>query len=176
MSDRPVTMIAPAIGALMAGALRRLRRPVDGVLDAIGPGDRLWVREQFFLPRSFNHIAPTRAAELRATPVFAHDRADLPEWACADLGKRRFARSMPKVWHRQHLLVTAIGTQRLQEITDAEIAAEGHASRKQFASAWDAALALSGFSSRRWAADPHVLVIDFRHVAAPISIAERSFA
>lgn len=176
MSDRPITMIAPAIGALMAGTLRRLRRPADGALDAIGPGDRLWVREQFFLPRTLDNIAPTRAAELGATPVFAHDRADLPKWACADLGKRRFARSMPKVWHRQHLVVTAIATQRLQDITEAEIAAEGHASRKQFAAAWDAALALSGFSSRRWAADPHVLVIDFRHAAAPISIAERSFA
>lgn len=176
MSDRPVTLIAPAIGALIAGALKRLRRPAEGLLDAIRPGDRLWIREQFYLPRTFDRVAPTRAAELGATPVFAHDRADLPGWACADLGPRRFARSMPKVWHRHHLIVTAVATDRLQAITDAEIEAEGHASREQFTAAWDAGLTLSGGPNRRWAADPHVLVIDFRHVAGPLPVEERSYA
>lgn len=176
MSDHPVTLLTPTIGALIAGTFKRLRRPSDGPLIAIVPGDRLWIREQFYLPRRYEYVAPTRAAELGATPVYAHDRTDLPEWACADLGFRRFARSMPKIWHRHHLVVTAVATARLQAITDAEIAAEGHASREQFAAAWDAGLTLSGGPNRRWAADPHVLVIDFRHVAGPLPLRERSYA
>lgn len=175
MSDRPVTLIAPAIGALIAGTLKRLRRPSDGPLHPIAPGDRLWIREQFYLPRYYDHVSPTRAAELGATPVFAHDR-DLPEWASGGLGPRRFARSLPKIWHRHHLVVTAVVTERLQAITDAEIEAEGHASREQFAAAWDAGLTLSGGLNRRWAADPHVLVIDFRHVAGPLPLEQRSYA
>lgn len=170
----PIAIVEPTIAAVIAGTCTRLRRPPGKLLHRITAGDKLWVREPFHLDAKFNTWAPLAAATMRARPTFA---VDLPARAGAatslGLGKRRFSRELPKQWHRQHLVTTAVRRERLQAITLAEIEAEGFADRAAYIAAWDRNL---GYFTRSadtskpgsWDTDPEVLVIEFRRVAEPL--------
>ncbi|HQS95052.1 MAG: hypothetical protein B7X90_01945 [Novosphingobium sp. 17-62-19] len=187
MTDQPITVVSPTIAQLHAGKVTRLRRP-QGRLSTLKPGDRLWLREQFFLASAFEQISPTQALDRGATPVFGADHADLPDYATADLGRRRFAREMPKRWHRAHLVVTHVALERLQQISTEEIAAEGFASAEQFAASWNENLSLAknsagggitAFRRLEWKADPAVIAFTFAFVPHPLpefSTSERSLA
>ncbi len=167
MTDRAISIVEPAIALLCASRLPHLRRP-QRALAKILIGDRLWVREPFHLPAELDRLSPTRAAELGAAPIFAADWPDgLPEGA----GKRHYARSLPKAWHRQHLLVTALSFEPLQAITDAEILAEGFESRIAYAAAWDALVKLSD-PYAIWASNPVVTVLAIDRVATPLPVDE----
>lgn len=162
MADRPVTILPPTLDRVLDGTCTRIRRPgTSSALAQMKPGDHLWLREQFYLTRSFDFTPPLVALSRGAVPVYARDRAILPDYAVADLGRRRFARELPKDWHRFHLEILAIRRERLHEIPDEDIAAEGLASREFFAEAWDKGVSLSGWADK-WKADPEVLVITFR--------------
>lgn len=168
MAERPVTILPPTLERVLAGSCTRIRRPAtSSALASLRPGDHLWLREQFYLTRSFDFTPPLVALSRGAVPVYARDREVLPPYATADLGRRRFARELPKDWHRFHLEIHAIRRERLHEIPDEDIAAEGHESRERFASAWDAGVSLSGWRDK-WKADPEVLVITFRAFAHPL--------
>jgi hypothetical protein len=137
------------------------------------PGDRLWIREQFFLAESFEHVSPTQALERGAAPVFAADRADLPDWAVADLGRRRFAREMPKLWHRAHLVVTHIALERLHDTPADEWAKQGFSSIEHYAAGWDTGLTLNqGGRNKtcplRWQSNPAVIAFSFVFVPSPL--------
>lgn len=166
MTDRPVTVIAPAIEQLHAGHVTRLRRP-HGSLSTLKPGDRLWLRERIFLPKEFENISPLQALGRGAVPVYAADHSDLPDYAVADLGRCRFAREMPRAWHRAHLVVTRVALERLHDITDAEIAAEGFSSRDAFAAGWNGMISLKG-KVFAWAQNPAVIAFSFRLVPHPL--------
>ena len=170
MPDRPITIIAPTVQRVLAGSCRRLYRP-QGALNICRPGDRLWLREQFRLPIRFDHISPLQALERHAIPVWCADIEDLPPYATADLGRPRFARELPKAWHRAHLVVEAIEVIRAHAISETEMIASGFANTEQFALAWDKSL--RGFSGthrdkRRWQDNPAVLALSFHCIAAPI--------
>lgn len=166
MSERPVTILPPTLQRVLDGTCTRIRRPV-GVLSKLGPGDRLWLREQFYLTRSFDFAAPLVAMSRGAVPVYATDREFLPGFACEDLGRRRFARELPKDWHRAHLEISSMRTERLHEIPDEDIRVEGHETRELYARAWDAGVSLSGWKDK-WRANPTVLVITFLAIAQPL--------
>lgn len=169
MADRAISIVEPAIALLCAGRLPHLRRP-QAALAKILVGDRLWVREPFHLPAAFDRFSPTRAAEEGAEPIFA---ADWPDGLPASTGKRHYARSLPKVWHRQHLVVTALSFEPLQAITDAEILAEGFESRTAYAAAWDTLVKLSD-PYALWSANPVVTVLAIGRVATPLPAAEEA--
>ena len=97
---RVITVRQPQIARLMAGDLARVRRPMTKFAQ-FEAGNRLWVREPFHLEERFDHYSPTAAKELGAKPYFAADlqRDELP----VRLGSQRFARTLLRVWHRQHL-------------------------------------------------------------------------
>jgi hypothetical protein len=126
----------------------------------------LWVREPFHLEERFDAYSPTAAKELGAKPYFAADlqRDELP----VGLGSQRFARTLLRVWHRQHLCVVQVDRQPLQSISDVEIASEGFATRTGYAAAWDNNLTLTGAASLKWQHNPHVFVIHFDRIAAPV--------
>ncbi len=166
MTDRPVTVIGSAAVQLHAGHVTRLRRP-HGTLSTLKPGDRLWLRERFFLAKAFEHISPLQALERRAVPVFATDHPVLPDYAVADLGRCRFAREMPRAWHRAHLMITHVALERLHEISDAEIAAEGHSSRTTYAAAWNGMTSLKG-KACAWENNPAVIAFRFTYVPRPL--------
>lgn len=168
MADRPVTILPPTLDRVLDGTCTRIRRPASSsALIRLKPGDHLWLREQFYLTRRFEWTPPLMACAQGAVPVYARDREILPDYAVADLGRRRFARELPKDWHRFHLEILAIRRERLHEIPDEDIAAEGHAGRDLFAKAWDAGVSLSGWADK-WEADPEVLVFTVRAVARPL--------
>jgi hypothetical protein len=169
MTDQPITVIAPTIGPLLAGAVTNLRRP-QGRLSTLKPGDHLWLREQFYLAQAFDHISPLQAKDRGATPVFANDRADLPDFATADLGRRRFAREMPKSWHRVHLVATHVALERLHDISDQQIIAEGYPDREIYAAGWDTGISLADFKAKRnrWANNPAVIAFGFKLILSPL--------
>lgn len=174
MADRPITILPPTLEHVLDGACTRLRRPT-GTLSRLSIGDHLWLREQFYLSRQFDFTGPLVAMSRGAVPVYATDRQFLPSFACEDLGRRRFARELPKAWHRAHLQILHFDAQPLHAITDEDIAAEGHESRDLYARAWDAGVSLSSRGDQ-WRENPTVLVITFRAIAAPLSLQQESLA
>ena len=167
MVDRPISVLNPSAAPLLAGTLTRLHRP-PGLMSLVKSGDRLWLREHFFLPRRF--MSPLQAHAAGAEPIFALDLHGNPlpqRGAQLGLVRRRFARELPRVWHRAHLAVEAVGSSRLQDITEAEIRAAGFVTREGFAAAWDRNLSLSSWGMV-WAENPSVVVIEFHLVRAPV--------
>ena len=166
MPDRKITIIAPTIQRVIAGTCTTLRR-LPRTLSDCRPGDRLWIREQFRLPIGFDDISPLQALERHAVPVMSADIEDLPSYATADLGRPRFAREMPRAWHRAHLVIDRIETARLHDLTDEQAQREGFANTAQFARSWDAGQRLSK-GLTLWQHNPTVLVITFHCICAPL--------
>lgn len=166
MSIRAITIREPQIHLVNAGLLTRLFRPAGGMLDALQPSDLLWVREPFMLERQFDNVAPTQAAQRGGRPLFIAG----PLVGSPQPGRTRFARELPRAWHRQHLRVTAVGNCFVQSITRKEIAAQGYALVEQFAQDWDRNLSLLR-SPKLWSNNPETLVIDFERIPVPVEAA-----
>lgn len=164
MTARPITITEPQIGRLVAGELSVLRRPEGRMIGKVAAGDLLWVREPFHLPASHGNRAPTVAVAMGAVPIFVTELAGRSR---QDVGKRRYARNLPRVSHRQHLVVSSVDREPLQDITHDEIVAEGFLDRGGFASAWDRNLSLTAWGFD-WARNPTVLIIRFRRMASPV--------
>lgn len=173
----PLAILEPTLRAVIAGTCTRIRRPAGKLLVRIAPGDRLWVREPFHCAAKFNGMAPLSVAFMRGLPTFAVDvHPRMVE--VSGLGPRRNARAMPKAWHRQHLVVTAVRRERLQAIPEADIRAEGFEDGAAYAAAWDRNLAFFArapgtYANRTtrpgsWADNPTVLVIDFERIGEPL--------
>ena len=168
MKVRPLALLEPVLGNVMRGKCIRVRRAADGALAGVTPGDVFWIREAYHLNARYDAISPTSAARHGAWPAFVHDFAAKPK--PEGLGKRRSARELRKEWHRAHLVVFAVERQRLQDITDAEIAADGFADRAAWAQDWDRNKGVSmpvNSGGRSWQDNPHVLVFTVCYVPAP---------
>lgn len=172
MIVQPISIRQPEIGALVDGTMRALIRPL-GRLAILNPGDLLWVREPFHLPKAFAIDKPTRAAKRGATPVFITDHSQ--NWFAHHmqrlLGNRRHAREMPRIWHRQHLKVTAVARLQLHDVEDADLKAAGWRDRDAFRARWDDSSNFyngAGDPGALWAANPQVLRIAFDRIEGPI--------
>ena len=162
MTPQRIALLEHQLRAVRAIPVAELRRPHAAKIAVLQPGDLLWIAEPFHLPRRFDAIAPTQALKLGAKPTFVSDATLAPE-----IGRRRFARELPRVWHRQHLVVQSVRTECLHDIDDAAIAAAGFLTREGFARAWDAGVA--DFSPlARWRENPAIVVLTVAHVAAPL--------
>lgn len=170
MTPRPISLREPQLAKLLEGSLTALRRPWGPNIARLSHGGRLWVREPFSLPARWNKFSPTSAERAGAIPVFTDFNSFGSRATLAQLGRRRFARELLRVWHRQHLLIARVERQRLSEITQSEIAAEGFVSREDYAKAWDANLAVSNATGNSWAEDPLVAVLHFIRIAAPLPV------
>jgi hypothetical protein len=162
--ERPILFSAPMVRAILAGAKTQTRRvvrasqiPSDGDRTPRAQwcpygaaGDTLWVRE-------------TWAAGPPSKPVFyrASESAGIVE------GTRwRPSIFMRRTDSRIALDVLEVRVERLQDITDAAIAAEGFAptlaagEAEAFGAGWDA------INRKRapWASNPWVWVVTFRRV------------
>lgn len=174
MSMQPVSIRQPEIGALVAGRMTALIRPI-GRLAPLRTGDLLWVREPFHLHRRFDHDKPTRAAALDAVPTFVADHKPAYFAAnCDELGRRRVAREMPKQWHRQHLRISALDRVQLHDVADDDLRDAGWADFERFRLRWDADATFVGSRLAKlqmWTANPLVLRIAFVRIAAPLPAA-----
>ena len=165
----PISLLEPTLANIRGLRLRLIRRH-GTLLAGCKPGDRLWVREPFHLPEAFDHHSPVEALAKFATIWFAIDGA-----APGGYGRRRFARELPRDAHRMYLRLTAVRTEQLQAIDDADIAAHGFRDRTAFAADWNRqtapAATISG-ARLRWADDPPVTVLAFDPVFQPIATAD----
>ncbi len=172
MIPQPVSIRQPEIDALVAGAMTLLIRPIGRIAN-VEPGALLWVREPFHLPKASDIDKPTRAAAKGVEPVFVTDHSAgwFAHHIARQLGRRRKAREMPKVWHRQHLRVISIERLQLHDITDADLRAAGWRSRRAFERRWDEDARFSGERVNKtnyWAANPPVVRIQFERIASPL--------
>lgn len=177
---RPLTLRQPVLGAIMAGHCTAIRRLARGVFGAVQPGDLLWIREPFRLAREWDRFSPTAAEMLGARCHFAANlpppdaflETDQPPGVETPLGAERMARTLLRVWHRHHCEVTSVSTERLKDITNAEIEAAGYLSRADFARDWNRGAQVNTGraigTALHWSANPAVAVMGLRYVAAPI--------
>lgn len=109
------------------------RRRGDGVWEQDGtryycpygkPGDRLWVKETFSFPRSFDDRKPTQILPDPGIEYLAGGTTVNAEHLC-DRGKWRPSIFMPRWASRIILEVKDVRVQQLHEITDADAYAEG---------------------------------------------------
>jgi hypothetical protein len=171
--SQPISIRQPEIGALIAGTMTTLLRPL-GRLSVLQAGDLLWVREPFHLPKAFAHLKPTRATGHDVAPVYVADHDAL--WFArhaAELGRRQAARVLPKAWRRQHLVIAAIARLPLHDAAGeaAQLLAAGWKDRDAFIQRWDQDAAFGDArpaAPNRWASNPDILRISFVRVAAPL--------
>lgn len=169
MKIRPISIVAPQVHLLNAGLLTRLFRPVGSVLSAVEPGDLLWVREPFVLAARYDTISPSQAERLGGAPVFTSD-LDRKDRDLRKDGRTRNARELLRIWHRQHLRVTAVGRRPVQSLTLRDLQGQGYSLAESFAADWDRNLALvrSAAGAGRWNENPEAIVLDFERIAGPV--------
>ncbi|WP_315132902.1 hypothetical protein [Achromobacter marplatensis] len=179
----------PDLGNLYdAGALVLEREPqhvIDRACPYGQPGDRLWVREAFRFAASLDRLSPNDVGEKAldagySTPwaptQFEADGRRAGSWHGFDTpptvttpGKLRPGIHMPRWACRLVLEVTGVRLERLNEISDDDIASEGIQEwidggvdhdgypRDAFRSLWES---INGAGS--WQANPWVWVVEFR--------------
>jgi hypothetical protein len=179
----------PDLGNLYdAGALVLEREPqhvIDRACPYGQPGDRLWVREAFRFAASLDRLSPNDVGEKAldagyntpwAPMQFEADGSRAGAWHGFDTpptvttpGKLRPGIHMPRWACRLVLEVTGVRLERLNEISDDDIASEGIQEwidggvdhdgypRDAFRSLWES---INGAGS--WQANPWVWVVEFR--------------
>jgi hypothetical protein len=89
------------------------------------PGDRLWVREGYRIPKALNHLCPQMAGQT-VVKYEADGSESIPgspvriTW-----GRYRSSRYMPRKFARLLLEITEVRVQRVQEISEEDARAEG---------------------------------------------------
>ena len=170
MSDGPISFTDANVRQLRAGNKTQTRRPGTRLM-AYKPGDRLWVREPFRLIKRFDNIAPLQALRLHAEVASWPVDEPVDHALASDIGRRRYAREMPRALHRMHLVLRGIRSERLQAISDTDASAEGVAHVAAYAALWDTLHAggktIAG-TPVRWAQNPIVTVLEFDVVDCPL--------
>lgn len=173
MAALPISFNVETIRAIHAGSIVQVRRPV-GLLMRCESRDRLWVREPFHLDAAHDSLAPLQSLTLggRVRAYAADLRPAAGDALPPGIGRRRFARELPRAAHRSHLVISNVEQRRLQELTDADARREGAIDRADFARRWDNLHAPAGRSVTgdliRWQDNPRVTVLTFDFVAAPL--------
>ena len=176
--EKPILMSAPMVRALLNGTKTQTRRVVKRFEVRAGmpepemqsllrccpygaPGDRLWVRETF--AKIDGQTQPWIETDYRATYTHGDRLGD-------SLGiKKRWtpAIHMPRAASRITLEVTGVRVERLQDISEADVQAEGctgsplgHAADAMlYPKLWDS---INGPGA--WERNPFVWVVEFRRI------------
>lgn len=170
---QPINLTTGLAAAIARGETLELRRLPNRRIDAIRPGrpgTLLWVREPFRMTIDHDGSSPTQAVAATGDTTVRYEadrhRASIGtttqrDDAVVTFGRLRFAREMPRVLSRATLIVRSVRREPLQDIGDHPVRAEGFRSRKDFARAWNVAIAQwHGSASRlRWQDNPEVVVI-----------------
>lgn len=161
----PISLTTKFAKMVHSGECVQLRRTGD-VIATVARGDKLWLREPWHTGAHWDCDRPTLLADMHKPPIiaFAADLGDTDPRAIG-LGRRRFARELPKAFHRAHLVVLELRHQRLHDVTNNDALREAMVTRDEYPAFWDAecspeARNISG-TPTRWADNPLVTVIAF---------------
>lgn len=130
------------------------------------PGDRLWVREMWAVHKRYDAL-PGRDLSPKVQVVY---KAGGVNELGAALGRWRAARFMPRWASRIKLKVTGVHIERLQEISNADIRAEGFfegdagGRRMRFCATWDKLNSKREGGIYAWDKSPWVWVVSFCRV------------
>ena len=145
MKERPIIFSGPMVRAILEGRKTMTRRPLNPTSKSFGiPGDRLWVRETWAYADDVwgdAHIV-FRATNPDATPE---------KWNPSIF--------MPRSKSRITLEIISIRTERVQDISKADVIAEG-CELGCFEALWDSIYE----QTYPWTLNPWVWVIEFRRV------------
>ena len=136
MTDRGIMFSGPMVRALLAGTKLQTRRLATSPLRQVKPGDRLYVRESCWIWGRWRKDGLNKAGRQRwrfviSTPHTAIFDPNHPQIARKGTPReremywRRPSIHMPRWASRMTLIVTKNRTERLQEISEADAAAEG---------------------------------------------------
>ncbi|MER1077210.1 hypothetical protein AAA612_04935 [Pseudomonas aeruginosa] len=205
MKERPILFTGPMVRAILEGRKTVTRRVVSPQPDFLGsmvdpntpfktldaglharitcpygePGDRLWVREAWAADAQVDAIAPSDLSQ--GEPIWYPADLSVRQTGCSMISKGRVRPSihMPRWASRILLEITAVRVERLQDISEEQVLAEGvrgepcdHArqacadigcwgdtAKGAFGFLWES---LNGEGS--WAANPWVWVVEFKRV------------
>lgn len=158
-----------------AGEVSSVEFGLSHMLCPLGqPGDQLWVRETWQGPlvdydEAYSMFKDPKPYQKVENCVYRADGGPCPEFTDADDDLRQGWRPsihMPRWASRINLLITGIRVERLQDISNEDIRAEGAAQfgcthhRLKFQSLWE-----SIYGDDSWQANPWVWVIEFKRVA-----------
>jgi hypothetical protein len=169
----PISLTTRFAKMVHNGECVQLRRTGD-VIATVVRGDKLWLREPWHTGAHWDGHRPTLLADMHSPPIisFAADLGDADPKAIG-LGRRRFARELPKAFHRAHLIVVEVRHQRLHDATDNDSLREAMVCRADYPAFWDAECSPSARNitgtPTRWADNPRVTVLAFTLVREPLS-------
>ncbi|AMD90017.1 hypothetical protein [Desulfovibrio fairfieldensis] len=169
MKESPIPFKGDMVRAILAGQKTQTRQTVvpptrtrgnHGSICPYGqPGDRLWVKETFY--RYYpSETWPEPKALYRADGITLCDKD-------SEGKKQRWTPSshMPRILSRITLEITDIRVERVQDISEEDVQAEGFsdrpASKNKFRIAWDLLYWKRGLG---WSVNPRVWVITFKRV------------
>lgn len=167
---------------------------VDPTGESFRKGDLVWVAERWSTPLILDPLAPAalrKPERLIAATGLYFDQ--IPREYLADRarvawpveghqphhvtpGRPRTARSMPESLARVVLKVIARRTERLRDMNESEIEAQGFSIPWHYAAAWDARHRAHQNPGISWAADPTVEVLYFDILATDHGMAQNVLA
>lgn len=174
MADRPIIFSGPMVRALIEGRktqTRRVMKPYDKIPGTFRslykPGDRLWVRETWRTSYTNDYYVEALGRTPRASDLDpeATGIEYLADGENELSGKTRAAIHMPRWASRLTLIVEEVRVQRLQDISEPDVWAEGLSinpgppgyAQEEFAELWN-----SLHGPEAWAANPWVAALTFR--------------
>lgn len=126
------------------------------------PGDILWVRETWQTKRGGGYL-------YKADTIGSFDLFMTPEGRVVNYIPWRPSIHMPREAARIFLRVTGVRVERLQDISYADVIAEGipagHAENTKFMALWDGTMKREDRNRYGWDVNPWVWVFDFERIS-----------
>ncbi|MBG4221872.1 hypothetical protein GHV54_21385 [Pseudomonas aeruginosa] len=130
------------------------------------PGDRLWVREAWAADAQVDAIAPRDLSQ--GEPIWYPADFSVRQTGCSMISKGRGRPSihMPRWASRILLEITAVRVERLHDLSDPDVLAEGcsHSEMQSGDSLVSVLARLWQSTGGDWAANPWVWVVEFKRV------------
>lgn len=128
MTERPILFSAPMVRAILDGRKTQTRRVLKPPMMRVpyAPGDTLWVRETFathFMAE--NRIYPKGQGHAWGSPIYGATYGAALNPQCEGFSPWRPSIHMPRWASRITLRVTDVRVQRVQEISEGDVYAEG---------------------------------------------------
>ena len=169
MNYKPILFNDEMVQAIRDGAKTQTRRVAKSNKQPYAVGDRLWVRERFWMEKKFDHLPPRSVGEV---PVWYSSGTSIDR-PLPPRGKTRSSIFMPRWASRFTLIVEEVTKEPLQSISRIDCTKEGiplcplcsgdaSASdctcKAAFRALWDGINARRGYG---WATNPDVWVVEF---------------